>query len=69
MKTQVKERYHSNGNLWFRYHLTTDGKRHGFYESYKSDSSISCLCYWNNYKLIKLENNYYPNKIYITYYL
>ena len=59
MKTQVIERYYNNGQLDYRYHVTTDGKYHGFYELYYSDGTIYYLGYYSMHKEVKLENNYY----------
>ena len=71
MKTTVRERYWSNGNLYYRIHETDTNKLHGLYERYYKDCSIDCLRYYNNGYRIKLENNYWMsiNKIYIRYYL
>ena len=68
MKTQVKEEYYPNGQLYRRYHLTTDGIIHGLDELYY-DGSIDCLRYYNNGKISKLENEYWDNAVEIQYYL
>ena len=70
MKIKLYEQYHRNGKLYYRFHLTTNGKRHGLYEWYNLDGSIGYLCYWNNGKLIKLDNDYpCSDNIYITYHI
>ena len=69
MKITLIEEYHINGQLDYRFYITEDGKRHGFHESYKSDSSIFFLRYFNNGKKIKLENNYWYDIIEINYYI
>ena len=69
MKTKEIKKYHINGKLWCRYHLTEDYKKHGLDEWYYDDGNIDCLCYWNMDKLVKLENDYYGDVIEINYYI
>ena len=69
MKIEVKEGYWSNRRLLRRYYETIDGKLHGLYESYYPDGSIWYIRYYDNGKVVKLENNYCDDKIEISYYL
>ena len=69
MKTRVKEEYWYNGNLWCRYHITTDGLFHGLHEVYHICGSISNRCYLDMGKQIKLENEYYNDVVEIIYYI
>ena len=63
------EEYWDNGQLEYRFHVTTDGKRHGLYEVYNSDGSIAYLGYYDMGNLIKLDNDYYSNRIQIRYFI
>ena len=71
MKTKVDESYYNNGQLWYRFHVTTDGKRHGLYEAYYSDGSMIYICYWNMGEEDKLENycSKYNDTVKIRYYI
>ena len=69
MKTQLIEKYWSNGRLMCRYHKTNTGKFHGFAESYDSDGSIDYIGYYDMSKLVKLENDYWSGVIKIRYFI
>ena len=69
MKTKVREEYYNNGNLAYRYDITTDGKIYGLYQSFHYDGSIWNNCCFTLGNKIKLENYYYDDIVKIRYYI